>query len=238
MEVKPMRATVRRGIFTAIVAGSLTAATSLGSPAEAVDNTVYTVGTFSATPSPATVPSSALPSSSGVVVAAVATPGGFKLQAPGIRRTDFVYDSDNIYADSYNCRGISCTLAAEVKVQLHQVAIGGSSHTWQLTLNMKQQSNPGALTWVYSSTYWCGINISGATDQICSASGAAPSNANMSVNTLVNKPWGSTNNITVFPMVKATTVFSNGVTVSIPFRGWDTLSRATTTKLNTSSGTG
>jgi hypothetical protein len=206
-------------------------------PAAAASATTFTVGAYSSSPSPSTVPLSAVTAGEGGVTAAEATPGGFKLQAPGIRRTDYIYDSDNIYAKSFNCKGTTCTLAAQVKVQLHQVAIGGSSHTWQLTMNMSKYSNPANLTWVYSSTYWCGVNISGATDTLCT-NGAAPSNQSMSVNTLVNKPWGATNSITTFPMVKATTVFSNGVTVSIPYRGWDTLSRSSTTKLNTSSGTG
>lgn len=102
---------------------------------------------------------------------------------------------------------------------------------------MKEYKNPGHYTWSYSATYWCGVNVRGGNDTIC-VDGAAPSNASMSVNTLVNKPWGARNGITVFPMVQAGTVFSNGVHVTTKFRGWDTLSRARSTKLNTSSGTG
>jgi hypothetical protein len=60
----------------------------------------------------------------------------------------------------------------------------------------------------------------------------------MSVNTVVNKPWGAPNGITVFPMVQATTIFSDGAEVTNKFRGWDTLSTASTTRLNTTSGTG
>jgi hypothetical protein len=60
----------------------------------------------------------------------------------------------------------------------------------------------------------------------------------MSSNTVVNKPWGSKNSITVFPMLQPTVIFSDGEHPTYKFRGYDTLSRASTTRLNTSSGQG
>ena len=60
----------------------------------------------------------------------------------------------------------------------------------------------------------------------------------MSVDDVVNKPWGKTNNITVFPMVAMSTQCSNDPRVTTNFRGYDTLSRARTTRLSTKSGTG
>lgn len=219
-----------------LIAGGLAAGLSVG-PAGAVTTETVRVGASSEVPLPATVPADQVPGGTGGVAAAASTPDGFILQNPGTRRSDYIYDSDNVYQGTYRCGTTTCTLLAQVRVQLHQVAIGGSSHTWQLTMNMNRYSNPGEITWSYSSTYWCGVNISGGNDTLCT-NGAAPSNATMSVNTLVNKPWGATNSITVFPMVQATTLFSNGVQVSTKFRGWDTLSRSSTTRLNTSSGTG
>lgn len=175
-------------------------------------------------------------SGSGDFTTAESTPNGFSLRNPGIRRSDYIYDSDNVYQGSYDCSGSTCILKAQVKAQFHHYVNGGSSHTAQLTMYMTNYSNPGGLTWSYSSSYWCGVNVSGGNDTICT-NGAAPSGASMSVNTVVNKPWGATNGITVFPMVQASTVFSNGVNVTTKFRGWDTLSRASTTKLKaTSSG--
>lgn len=209
----------------------------LAAPASAADPAGYDVAATSIVPLADVVPSTELPSPDGTVVPATGTPDGFKLQNPGIRRSDYVYDSDKVYQGSYHCNSSTCTLSAEVTAQLHEVVIGGSSHTWQLTMNMAYYSNPGNLTWSYSASYWCGVNISGASDTICT-NGAAPSGASMSVNTVVNKPWGATNNITVFPMVQATTLFSSGVSVTTKFRGWDTLSRSSTTKLNATSGTG
>ncbi|MCW2568155.1 MAG: hypothetical protein JWN54_2252 [Mycobacterium sp.] len=212
-------------------------ASSSATSASAATSVGYARGASSSAPLPATVDSSSLPEASETDTPMSATPDGFILQHPGTRRSDYVYDSDTVYQGSYHCSGSSCNLLAQVTVQLHEVAIGGSSHTWQLTMNMKRYSNPGNITWSYFATYWCGVNVSGGSDHTCD-NGAAPSDASMSVNALVNKPWGNTNSITVFPMVQASTQFSNGVKVTTKFRGWDTLSRSTTTRLNTSSGTG
>jgi len=60
----------------------------------------------------------------------------------------------------------------------------------------------------------------------------------MSVNIDAFEVWGLTNDITVFPMVRATTSFGNGVTVSTNFRGWDTRSLASDTRLALNSGGG
>jgi hypothetical protein len=193
----------------------------------------YTVGASSSAPLPAT----ARPSTGRTLKRATDTPNGFILQHPGYRRSDYVYDSNKVYQGSYHCNGGECRLLAEVTVQLHEVAIGGSSHTWQLTINMKEYKNPGHIGWSYFATYWCGVNVKGGNDYECK-NGAAPSDVNMSHNTVVNKPWGKTNNITVFPMVQASTQFSNGPKVTTKFRGWDTLSRGRTTRLAARSGTG
>lgn len=197
----------------------------------------YSAGASSDQPLPPSVPATSMSDSSGSVSPLTNTPDGFTLQHPGFRRSDYVYDSDTVYQGTYHCNSSTCTLMAEVTAQLHEVAIGGSSHTWQLTMNMNWYTNPGNYTWSYFATYWCGVNVSGGEDYLCT-NGPATSNVSMSVNDIVNKPWGATNNITVFPMVQASTQFSNGVKVTTKFRGWDTLSRASTTKLNTSSGTG
>jgi hypothetical protein len=231
----------RPGLRAVSAACALVVAGAMGSSpatsASAATSADFARGVSSSAPLPATVDASSLPDADGSLSPMADTPDGFILQHPGIRRSDYVYDSDTVYQGSYHCSGSSCTLLAQVTAQLHEVAIGGSSHTWQLTMNMRQYSNPGHITWSYFATYWCGVNVSGGNDYLCN-NGAAPSDVSMSVNTLVNKPWGSTNSITVFPMVQASTQFSNGPKVTTKFRGWDTLSRSSTTRLNTSSGTG
>jgi hypothetical protein len=230
----------RAALITVSVVSLFGAALSAGpaNAATAEPSATYQVGADSTDPLPAEVAVDEIPGTDGSDVSvATDTPSGFKLINPGIRRSDYVYDSDKAYQGAYECSGSTCTLAAEVTAQLHEVAIGGSSHTWRLTMTMQKYANARNLTWSYSSTYWCGVNVSGASDHLCT-NGAAPSNASMSVNTEVNKPWGATNSITVFPMVQASTVFSDGVHVSTKFRGWDTLSRTSTTKLKATSGTG
>lgn len=115
-----------------------------------------------------------------------------------------MYDSDNFYMGAHVCSGGFCTLEAEVVALLHEYVIGVTSHTWQLTMSMREVENPHGLTWSFSAAYWCGVNVRNATDHLCT-NGAAPSDVFMSVNTVVNKPWGSANGITVFPMVQAST---------------------------------
>jgi hypothetical protein len=195
-------------------------------------------------PLPDTVPAATLAKidvgeadSDAVITVMADTPDGFKLTNPGIRRSDYVYDSDPIYLSTIECDGPVCVVLASVKSQLHEEVIGGSSHAWRLNMKMTTYSNPGHLTWSLSASYWCGVNVEGGNDHTCN-NGAAPSNSSMSVNTVVNKPWGATNSITVFPMVHPSVVFSNGAHDSWKFRGWDTLSRASTTKLDTNSGAG
>jgi hypothetical protein len=217
----------------ACASGAVLAATSTPAGASQAADVVVT----SSSPLPLTAAASALPGATSAVTPATSTPNGFKLIHPGSRRSDYVYDSDKAYQGSYHCNDGKCTLLAEVAVQLHEYVIGGSSHTWQLTANMHEYKNPGHITWSYFATYYCGVNVKGGNDHECN-NGAAPSNVNMSVDDVVNKPWGKTNNITVFPMVAMSTQFSNGPRVTTKFRGYDTLSRARTTKLNTKSGTG
>jgi hypothetical protein len=217
----------------ACASGAVIAATSTPAGASQATDVVIT----SSSPLPLTAPASALSGAASAVAPATSTPNGFKLIHPGYRRSNYVYDSDKAYQGSYRCVDDKCTLLAEVTVQLHEYVIGGTSHTWQLTANMKEYKNPGHLTWSYFATYYCGVNVAHGNDHECN-NGAAPSDAGMSVNDVVNKPWGKTNSITVFPMVAMSTQFSNGPKVTTKFRGYDTLSRARTTKLNTKSGTG
>ena len=228
------RKTLRSASALVLVAASAWGA-SAGSAATGADG--YTVGASSSAPLPATTQPHRVRSAMQAVTANTDTPNGFILQHPGYRRSDYVYDSNKVYQGSYHCSGGECRLLGEVTVQLHEVAIGGSSHTWRLTMNMKQYKNPGGIRWSYFATYWCGVNVKGGNDYECK-NGAAPSGGNMSHNTVVNKPWGKTNNITVFPMVQASTQFSNGPKVTTKFRGWDTLSRVRTTRLAAKSGTG
>lgn len=226
---------IRAAATCALVCASGAVVAATPTPADA--SRAADVAVTSSSPLPLTAAASALRGSASAVTPATSTPNGFKLIHPGYRRSDYRYDSDKVYQGSYHCNDSKCTLWAEVTAQLYEHVINGNSHTWQIKANMHEYKNPGHLRWSYFATYYCGVNVKGSSDHECN-NGAAPSHANMSVNDVVNKPWGKTNNITVFPMVAMSTQFSNGPRDTTKFRGYDTLSRARTTRLNTKSGTG
>jgi len=170
---------------------------------------------------------------------ATATPDGYLLIHPGYRRSDYVYDSDWVYQGAYHCQNDDCTLLAETRVRLHEYVYGGSSHTWRMTYYGEEYGNRGGLTWQYHIKYYCGVNVRNASDHICT-NGASDSGVEVDYanGESFNKSWGTTNSITVFPMAALSTHFSNGTVVTTKFRGYDTLSRSSTTRLSTSSGTG
>lgn len=174
----------------------------------------------------------------GQVAPATATPSGYSLVHPGYRRGDYIYDSDNVYQDDVSCSA-TCTLKAETRVQEHQYVVGTTSKYWRLQENAAQSQNPGGLTWRYTAVYYCGVNISGGADHICgNGADASGGDAPMTAGENVYKRFEQVNNNTVFPMVGISTHFSTGVVVTTKFRGWDTLNRASTTKLNSTSGNG
>jgi hypothetical protein len=174
----------------------------------------------------------------GQVSAQTSTPSGYHLEHPGYRRTNYTYDSDWVYHDDVYC-SFTCVLKAETKVQLHEYLYGGSSHTWALTYNAQTVSDPAGITWQYHYRYYCGVNIANASDTICTnGASASGSEYAFSPGHVSYPTWGATNSITVFPMVALSTHFSTGIVVETKFRGYDTLSRSSTTRLNTSSGTG
>ncbi len=168
-----------------------------------------------------------------------ATPSGYRLRDPGYRRSDFVYDSYYIDQVDLVYRNGGAHVRAATQVQLHERVVGGSSKNWDLTYNARTAQNNDGLTWTYGSLYYCGVNVANADDHICEK-GAAPSKVDEAFNPgdVRTKRFEDTSGNTVFPMLQLSTHFSSGVTVDSKFRGYDTLNRAQTTRLNTSSGTG
>lgn len=167
------------------------------------------------------------------------TPDGYKLIHPGYRRSSYVYDSDWVYQGDYRCSGGQCILRAETRLKIHEYVYGGSSHYWSLRYDAQTVKNPGHLSWQFHDRYYCGVNVAHHSDPICT-NGASASGKEYAFNPgeSFRKTWGRTNSVTVFPMVTLSTHFSTGVVVTTKFRGWDTLSRTRTTRLNTTSGTG
>lgn len=170
-------------------------------------------------------------SSADTVSAATATPSGYKLIHPGYRRSDYVYDSDWIYHTLYVCNPV-CTKRVQTRVLLHEVVIGGNSHYWTLRLRAQLMYTTAGYSWYFQFRYYCGVNVPNASDYECN-NNASPSGTVVRYTDLdtFGKTWGSTNNITVFPMAGLSTHFSNGASVESKFRGYDTYSRASTTKL-------
>jgi hypothetical protein len=174
----------------------------------------------------------------GGVVPATATPSGYTLLHPGYRRSDYIYDSDYIYQDDVYCNP-TCVLKAETKVQEHQYVRGGASKYWDLQENAATSQNPGGLSWTYTAIYYCGVNIKGAADHTCgNGADASGTSAPMTPGENVGKKFENVSGNTVFPMVGISTHFNTGIVVTTKFRGYDTLNRATTTKLNTTSDNG
>lgn len=55
------------------------------------------------------------------------TERGYKLRHPGYRRSDYVYDSQDVYAINAHCEGGSCYARSQVRLSLHEYVVGGSS---------------------------------------------------------------------------------------------------------------
>jgi len=116
-------------------------------------------------------PVSELPAGDATIAAE--TPDGFTLQNPGTRRSDFLYDSDNVFQGTSTCGLGGCEVLAQARIQFRESVQGGISHAWRLTMAMAMWSNAAGLSMSFSSTYWCGVNIEDASDTICD-NGAAP----------------------------------------------------------------
>lgn len=177
----------------------------------------------------------------GAASPATGVPSGYQLLKLGVRRNDYIYDSNADTHSNYACpsNGGKCTLEAQTSVQEHQYVRGGSSKYWELKENARTVQNPASISWRYSAIYYCGVNIPGGPDHTCgNGADASGTSAPMTPGENVAKRFENVNGNTVYPMVGISTHFSTGVTVTTKYRDWDTLNRSTTTKLNTTTGTG
>jgi hypothetical protein len=169
------------------------------------------------------------------VVTRADTEKGYILQHPGHRRTDYIYDSDNVYMAHVRCQGSRCQTIAQVKAQLHQYVVGRNSKRWQITLHASRYS--GTEGYQTSYFYACAVNISRAKDKYCPEkySDGADSNESSTFynGEVLNRSFGSTNGVTKFPMVKVTVLFlcNCNATPVVKFRMWDVCVKAKSTKL-------
>ncbi|WP_433890550.1 hypothetical protein [Streptomyces sp. CA-111067] len=199
-----------------------------------------------------TVPAASLPAEAraqlagGSVTPEIATPRGYKLRK-GALKSSYIYQSANVWAVEASCGSNGCKPVQQVKLYLKETAVGKSSKRWTLTLYASHWSGPAAFSLRYY--YECGVNIAGATDKTCaswrsdhadvSAAGAAHNG------TVLNHGFGTSTNVTKFPMVRFDVKFADGSSAigddghtGEKFRGWDVCVRATTTKMCGKTGDG
>jgi hypothetical protein len=199
-----------------------------------------------------TVPASALPAEARAQLTGtstapnIATPRGYKLRKGGLK-SSYIYQSANVWAIDASCGADGCEPIQQVKLYLKETAIGNTSKRWTLTLYASHWSGPSSFGLRYY--YECGVNIAHSEDKTCSswrndhADGSASGGARNG--SILNHGFGTTNNVTKFPMVRFDVKFANGSSAvgddghtGEKFRGWDVCVRARTTKMCTKTGTG
>ena len=176
----------------------------------------------------------------------IATPRGYKLRRGGLK-TSYIYQSADVWAIEASCGSDGCKPIQQVKLYLKETAIGNTSKRWTLTLYASYWSGPSSFGLRYY--YECGVNIAHSEDKTCSswrndhADGSASGAAHNG--TALNQGFGTTNNVTKFPMVRFDVKFADGSSAvgddghtGEKFRGWDVCVRARTTKMCTKTGTG
>lgn len=202
-------------------------------------------------PAKVLTPASALPrvaeeQLNGTLKAQTNTPGGYRLRR-GNRRTDYTYASAYVWAIEARCGSGGCTPIQQVRLQLIESLQGATSKRWTNTTGSALWSGPSY--YVLRYYYQCGVNIKGARDKTCStwrhdgADGSSSGGAHNGYK--INRTFGSTNNVTKFPMVNLQVTFADGSHAigddghaGEKFRGWDACVKARSTKLCKTTGQG
>ncbi|MEV5705409.1 hypothetical protein [Actinoallomurus sp. NPDC052274] len=208
---------------------------------------------FSARPMPLNTltPTGALPQVArqqlkGTLKVRTNTPSGYHLRR-GNRRTDYTYASAYVWAIEASCGSNGCKPIQQVRLQLIESLQGTTSKRWTNTMWSAPWSGPSYFVLRYY--YQCGVNIKGARDKTCSTwkhDGADGSSSGGAYNGYkINRTFGSTNNVTKFPMVDFMVTFKDGSHAigddghaGEKFRGWDACVKARSTKLCKTTGNG
>jgi len=175
------------------------------------------------------------------------TPIGYRLRK-GNLRTDYLYVSAYVWAIEGSCNLNGCKAVQQVRLQLFESIPGKQSKRWTLTMYATPWSGPNYFALRYY--YECGVNIKGARDDTCStwrhdgADGhSGPADAYNGYK--INRSFGSTPNVTKFPMVNFFVTFRDGTHAigddghdGEKFRGWDVCVKKTATKMCKTTGTG
>jgi len=198
------------------------------------------------------IPASTLPAEARAQLAeatatpAIATPRGYKLRKGGLKNS-YLYQSANVWAIEASCDFFECKVVQQVKLYLKETAFGRASKRWKLELFASHWSGPSSFDLRYY--YECGVNIAHAEDKTCSSwkdDGADGSDAGAAHNgTALNYGFGSTPNVTKFPMVRFDVKFADGSSAvgddghtGEKFRGWDVCVKARSTTMCSRTGTG
>lgn len=250
------RARTLQGIVTSAATLSLTLVPAItGSGAHAA--TAKTVAFFAASPLPAAgnVAVTRLPASARAqlipgqasVAPKLSTPNGYKLRGGDVTdKGRHYYKSANVWAIEASC-GSTCKIVQQVKLSLKENVLGVTSKGWWLTEYATHWSGPS--TFHTSWYYECGVNLAGKGDETCSTwrhDGAQGGDSGPGHNgEVVKKYFGTTNNVTKFPMLKLDVTFADGSHSTgddgqrgEKFRGWDVCVTAKTTKLCKKTGKG
>jgi hypothetical protein len=166
-----------------------------------------------------------------------ATPNGYTLVEQS--KSTYIYMSKPFYMDVETCTNGKCVQRAEVYAQVKENVTGGDSKNWTLTQYASTvAAEDPTVTWHYTYVYYCGINVSGASDHIC-VNGASPSGSEVSMTpgAPVGKRFETINSGKDFPMVGVTVHWSTGGTYTGKFREWDTCNSKSST-LCATTGTG
>ena len=178
------------------------------------------------------------------------TPRGYTIQG-GEPKDDYNYYIPTKYAYILDCDGYGCKATSKVQENFHEHIYGGSSTRWSLTMSNK---------WLFGRhfeafyDYYCGVNISGATDQTCDTwtrCDGADSSAHGTIsevgyggNVTLNKNMGSKPH-KKFPMFNDRIQWDNNLrnisddgSWGLKIRGWDVCENSTDTLLCSTTGQG
>jgi hypothetical protein len=253
MHIEHRKITIASLLSLAVLGtASIAAAEGVATPKPTTDKTItFFADNPVATEGPiadAALPAEGKAQLSGTVSAEAAhTPTGYKLRR-GNLRTNYLYVSAYVWAIEASCGLNGCKAVQQVRLQLFESVTGQSSKRWTLTMYATPWSGPNYFTLRYY--YECGVNIKDARDDTCStwkhdgADGhAGPADAYNAFK--INRSFGSTANVTKFPMVNFFVTFRDGTHAigddghdGEKFRGWDVCVRKTATKLCATTGTG
>jgi len=166
---------------------------------------------------------------SGLHVTPLDVAGGYRRHGEPVN--SHLYRSDNGYMGDYHCADDSCRLSSEVRVAFNQYVNGGTSKKWSLWFTQAVLVK-SSLKWSYTYVYYCAVNIPhGVPDHYCKHpaspsdehGGTKPNTAKTKAQEKgLWKDFEHSSSSVNYPMYGLTIHWSDGVSQTAKFRGWDT----------------